>query len=262
MRLLVTLTAAEGKRLIAKGLLGLEVVQHALREGYLCVTLGTTSSYLVEEILGEYDKTRHIAGLTVPRGVWVTRPEARAYDAIFHRGEYLERKKVRDVLEELGPDDVIIKSANALDADGVPIVLLASETGGTVGTFLGAVAARGINLLMPVGLEKCIPARYDEFKDRVGMQAWDYYLGTPVGAIAIPEGRPFTEVDALRTLFDVEATPIAAGGINGAEGSVTLLVEGDEGSIRRAYEFLRDEIKGEPPFPHVAHLAEDTGGRE
>ena len=55
-KLLVTLTVAEGKRLIAKGLLALDEVQAALKEGYLCITLGTTSSYLVEEILGEYDK--------------------------------------------------------------------------------------------------------------------------------------------------------------------------------------------------------------
>ena len=56
-KLLVSLTPSESKRLIAKGLLALDEVQTALKEGYLCVTLGTTSSYLVEEILGEYDKT-------------------------------------------------------------------------------------------------------------------------------------------------------------------------------------------------------------
>ncbi|RLI60736.1 MAG: hypothetical protein DRO93_06260 [Candidatus Thorarchaeota archaeon] len=256
MKLLVTLTPAEGKRLIAKGLLRTEPVRRALRDGYLCVTLGTTSAYLVEEILGEYDKTRHIAGIVIPRGVWVTEAEHRAFDAIFHRGKYIDGKKVIDVLDELGPGDVIIKSANALDVNGLPIVLLASETGGTVGTFLGAVAARNIQLIMPIGLEKCISSSYDEFCGRIGMNEWDYALGVPVGAIAIHKGIPYTEIDALETLFDVRAVPIAAGGVNGAEGCVTLLVEGEADNIKRAYEFLRDEIKGEPLFPEVRHIPE------
>ena len=82
-KLLVTLTPSEGKRLIAKGLLATDEVQHALKNGYLCITLGTTSSYLVEELLGEYNKSEHIAGLTVPKGLAVTKADHRAYDAIF-----------------------------------------------------------------------------------------------------------------------------------------------------------------------------------
>ncbi|MCF2137566.1 MAG: hypothetical protein K9W43_10085 [Candidatus Thorarchaeota archaeon] len=254
--LLVTLTPSEGKRLIAKALHRHEIVQRALKEGYLCITLGTTSAYLVEEILGEYDKTRHIAGLTIPFGLTVTREEARAYDAIFYKGKFLKKKKVRDVLDKLGPKDVIIKSVNAVDIDGLPIVLLASTTGGTVGTFMGAVAAKGVHLIMPVGLEKFIPVSYDEFCGRIGMYDWDYSIGEPVGAIALHEGTTFTEIDALATLFDVSAVPIAAGGVNGAEGSVTLLVEGEADNIKSAYEFIRVNIKGEPQFPKVEHIEE------
>ena len=84
-KLLVTLTSSESKRLIAKGLLAIDEIQAALNKGYLCVTLGTTSSYLVEEILGEYDKTTHIAGVTVPSGLAVTKADKRAYDAIFYK---------------------------------------------------------------------------------------------------------------------------------------------------------------------------------
>jgi hypothetical protein len=141
-KLLVTLTPAESKRLIAKGLLALDLVQLAFQKGYLCITMGTTSGYIVEEILGEYDKTRHIAGITVPKGLAVTDKETRAFDAIFHKGEYIENTKVVDILDKLGPEDVIIKSANALDENYVPIVLLASPTGGTVGAFMGSAAAR------------------------------------------------------------------------------------------------------------------------
>ncbi|MFX0106888.1 MAG: hypothetical protein ACFE7R_01255 [Candidatus Hodarchaeota archaeon] len=252
-KLLVTLTPAEGKRLIAKGLIASEPVKNALKNGYLCITLGTTSAYLIEEILGEYDKTRHIAGLVVPKGLAVTQGEQRHHDAIFHKGKYISDKKVIDVLDKLGPGDVIIKSANALGSDYVPIVLLAHSTGGTIGVFLGPSASRNITVISPVGLEKSIHASYREFCSEFGKDDWDYAIGTPVGAISLPNAIAFTEIEALDALFDVSAIPISAGGINGAEGSVTLYVNGEDENIDKAYKFLK-EIKGEPLFPHVEHV--------
>jgi hypothetical protein len=252
-KLLVTLTPAESKRLIAKGLLATELIQEVLKNGYLCITMGTTSSYLVEEILGEYDKTRHIAGIVVSKGLAITDGTKRFKDAIFYKGKYIEDTKVIDNMDKLGPDDVIIKSANGLDENFVPIVLLASTTGGSIGSFLVAAAARNITIVMPIGLEKSIPVSYDDFVGQFGMADWDYAIGTPVGAIAVHEGIPFTEMEALEALFAVDATPIAAGGVNGAEGSVTFFIEGDDDDIAQAYEYLKG-IKGEPLFPKVDHV--------
>jgi len=252
-KLLVTLTPAEGKRLIARGLLATELIQDVLKNGYLCIPMGTTSAYLVEEILGEYDKTRHVAGIVVPKGLSVTDAKKRFTDAIFYKGEYIENTKTIDIMDKLGPKDVIIKGANALDADFVPIVLLAGPTAGTVGGFIGPAAAKNITVVMPIGLEKSIPASYDEFAGLFGIDDWDYTIGTPVGAIAVPEGIVFTEIEALETLFSVEAIPISAGGVNGAEGSVTFFIEGEDEDVAQAYEYLKD-LKGEPPFPKVDHV--------
>ncbi len=254
-KLLVTLTPAEGKRLIAKGLLATDSVRNALKEGHLCIALGTTSSYLVEEILGKYDKAKHVAGVVVPKGLSVTMRETRSYDAIFYKGRYIDNKKIVDVLGELGPGDVIVKSPNALDSDFVPIILLANPTGGSIGSFIGAAAARNITVIMPASLEKCIPVAYAEFCHSFGLSDWDYTVGMPVGAIAVLEGIPFTEIEALDTLFGVTATPIAAGGVNGAEGSVTLFVEGEDEDVKEAHDFLLSKIKGEPPFPHIDNVA-------
>ncbi|MBN2229641.1 MAG: hypothetical protein JW779_08590 [Candidatus Thorarchaeota archaeon] len=252
-KLLVTLTPAESKRLIARGILATNVVQNALKNGYLCITMGTTSGYIVEEILGEYDKTRHIAGIVVPKGLAITDGTKRYTDAIFHKGQYVENTKVVDILDKLGPDDVIIKNANAIDENYTPLVLLASPTGGTVGAFIGAACAKNIKIIMAVGLEKCIPASYDEFCGQFGKDDWDYAIGTPVGIMAVTQGITFTEIEALEALFEVEAIPIAAGGVNGAEGSVTLFIEGGDEETARAYEYLLD-LKGEPPFPKVEHV--------
>ncbi len=252
-KLLVSLTVSESKRLIAKGLLAAEPVKNALKNGYLCITMGTTSSYLVEEILEEYDKTRHIAGLVVAKGLSVTNGERRFPDAIFHKGEHIKGTKVIDIMDKLGPGDVIIKSANALGTDYIPIVLLASRTGGTVGSFIGPASARNITVISPVGLEKSIPTSYNEFCSEFGMDDWDYAIGTPVGAISMPGAITFTEIEALDALFDVSVMPIAAGGVNGAEGAITLYISGEDENVKQAYEFLK-EIKGEPPFPHVEHV--------
>jgi hypothetical protein len=252
-KLLVTLTPAESKRLIAKGLLATDEITAALQDGYLCIPLGTTSAYLVEEILGKYDKTKHIAGVTVASGLAVTKKDSRASDAIFYKGELLEKKKVVDVLDKLGPHDVIVKGANALDSNMTPLILLAGDTGGTIGSFIGTAATKNIITVMPIGLEKCIPAAYEDLSGRFGRDEWDYSLGTPVGIMAVPEGIVYTETDALQTLFGVEAVPIAAGGVNGAEGSVTFFVEGFDEDIDRVYEFLQD-LKGEPPFPEISEI--------
>ncbi|MHA1959796.1 MAG: hypothetical protein ACW99U_06175 [Candidatus Thorarchaeota archaeon] len=252
-KLLVTLTPSESKRLIAKGLLATTEIQEALKEGYVCITMGTTSSYLAEELLGEYDKSRHVAGVVIPRGVWVTDGSKRYTDAIFHNGKYLEKTKIVDVLSKLGPGDIIIKSANAIDINYIPIVLLASVTGGTVGSFLGSAAARNITVVTPVGLEKCIHSSYEDFVGQFGLGNWDYTIGVPVGAIAMPEAIVFTEVEALEALFGIIAVPIAAGGVNGAEGAVTLFLEGAEEDIQEAFALFK-EIKGEPPFPKIEHI--------
>jgi molybdopterin/thiamine biosynthesis adenylyltransferase len=71
-----------------------------------------------------------------------------------------------------------------------------------------------------------------------------------VGAIALTEGIAFTEIEAVEVLFNATAIPIAAGGVNGAEGSISLFIEGEDEEIARAYEFFKD-LKGEPPFPKV-----------
>jgi hypothetical protein len=130
------------------------------------------------------------------------------------------------------------------------VVLLAHDTAGTIGTFIGPAATKNIKIISPVGLEKSIPVSYEEFCGRFGRDDWDYAIGTPVGAIALTQAIAFTEIDAIETLFDATAIPIGAGGVNGAEGSISLYIEGADEDIARAHEFFTD-LKGEPPFPKV-----------
>lgn len=58
------------------------------------------------------------------------------------------------------------------------------------------------------------------------------------GMLPVP-GEVFTEVDALRLLAGVDAVPVAAGGVHGAEGAVHLLLDGSDGSLRHAEDILK-----------------------
>ena len=58
-------------------------------------------------------------------------------------------------------------------------------------------------------------------------------------------GRTFTELDAIRTLTNAQATLIAAGGALGAEGCIWLAVTGDEEQLT-AVNTLANELKSEP----------------
>ena len=65
LKLLATLTPAEGKRLIGKAIAAMDVVQDALREGTIVVATSTTNAYVMEELLGEEipDKGMFTAGV-------------------------------------------------------------------------------------------------------------------------------------------------------------------------------------------------------
>jgi hypothetical protein len=53
----------------------------------------------------------------------------------------------------------------------------------------------------------------------------------------------FTEIDAFQILTGTEAIPIAAGGVGGAQGSVIMVIKGNEPNVKRAMA-LAKEMKG------------------
>jgi hypothetical protein len=127
----------------------------------------------------------------------------------------------------MGAQDVLIKGANALDPQGVAGVMIGNPTGGTTGSFMGIVMARGVNLVIPVGLEKSIPYSVVEVSKRIGIQRISKATGLPVGMIPL-FGKVITEIGAFTLLGAEDVFPIGAGGINGGEGSITLCIAGDK----------------------------------
>lgn len=248
MQALFTLTSSESKRLIGKGVAALPEVRNAMKNGYLLVGRGSTNAYILEELLGEkIKKEGYVAGQII-RGVpCVLGPEDRIKPVIFHKGKAIEAEPV-SVLDKLSQGDILLKGGNAIDHEGNVGVIMASPAGGTMGQFYMAMKARGLETIYPVGLEKMIPsvelaARYG------GTVSLGKTIGARVGMACVADGIAFTELDAIETLFSIEAIHFASGGWGGAEGSVTLIVEGPDTDVNKCIRFIEQKIKGEPPLP-------------
>ncbi len=220
----ITLTPSESKRIIAMGVKKLPVIQQALKKGIILITLGTTNAYVAEELTGKkIDHARYAAGYI--DGTTTVVPQDKRLPAIALKNG--KEANADTIINEMTSQDVVIKGANALDPNGVAGVMMANPVGGTTGTILGTVMAKGINLVIPVGLEKSIPYSVIESSKRIGIQRCSKATGLPVGMMPLC-GKVVTEVEALTLLGAEDVFPIGAGGINGGEGSITLCVIGDK----------------------------------
>jgi hypothetical protein len=243
MHVQITLTSAESKRLIAKAVVNLGEVKKAFKNGIIVIGVGTTNAYVAEELLGqEIERERFVAGVVLPKGTFVLPAERRLKEIIVRRGKIIDAK-MDDVLPELTSGDVFLKGANALDFSGTAGVLMAGQGGGTIGRSLGTIMSKGVNLIIPVGLEKFIPGSIKNVAPLAGMDKVIFSTGTPVGMMPI-HGKVITELEAIKIISGAEAIVMAKGGVSGAEGAVTLMVRGTPDQLRRV-KLLTKSIKGE-----------------
>lgn len=243
MRRQVVLTVSESKRLIAKGVAALGAVRRALKDGIVVIAKGSTNGYVVEEILGRrIDKRAYISGKTVPdepERSGLGEPEPMP-DVVLVNGRVDPSLDRFNAVRHMGPGDVYIKGANALDyRRKVAGILIGSATGGTIGAVLGHIVGKGIHLVIPVGLEKLVYEDIYEISRELLSPDYEGPRMIPV------TGTIVTEIEALKLLAGVDAMLIAAGGIAGAEGAVRLLIEGDRERVERAMRIV-ESIKGEP----------------
>lgn len=249
MKAQISLTPTESKRLIAKAVKEEQTVKDALKNGIVAIALGSTNAFVVEEILGKkIEKERFIAGIVDEKGSCVVPAKERIKEVVLEKGE-VQDLVLEDVIDRMGPKDVVIKGGNALDFDGIVGVMLASETGGTIGRVLGTLKAMGIPLVIPIGLEKLVPYPINDVSTKTGIYSMDLSTGIPVGIMPV-SGEVITEIEAFEILTGVEAYPMGSGGIGGAEGSYTFLLEGPKENVEKAFELVID-IKGEASVPSL-----------
>lgn len=131
-----------------------------------------------------------------------------------------------------------------MDHTGLTAVLASNDTGGTIGAAWGPVIQRGIELIVPIGLEKLIPNVREAVEFMAG-KATDEAIGDKAGLMPMLGATVVTEITALKILYNVNAKCIAAGGIDGSEGAITLIMDGEKEDLEKALAGILS-IKGEP----------------
>jgi hypothetical protein len=218
----------------------MEEVKRAQQKDKMLIGHGSTNVYVAEEILGTktfaeiIDPDLYVSGL-VTRGILCTTlGEEKGAVVLLNRGKIEEpAPTMGELLRDFGPDSVFIKGANAVDPEGNAAVFVAHPEGGTIGWAIGNILARGICLIVPVGLEKLIPSVRTAVS-MCGQMRLDYFQGLRVGMIPLSGALIVTEIEALKILAGVGSYHVGSGGSSGSEGSITLVAEGESGPVKKA----------------------------
>jgi hypothetical protein len=249
-----SLTPAAGKRLIGKAITRHPAVQTALKAGTVVIIAGTTNGYVAEELLTSIGQEREFSRRRFFRGVILppARPVAESGklsdesgfpgDVVIKDGIWQKGKTIFDVAAELKEGDVILKGANAVDlVSRRAAVLIGNPQAGTIGASLPAHFGRRVRLIFPVGLEKRITGNLDELAAKLNEPGARGPRLLPV------PGEIFTELDAIALLTGAKAQLIAAGGVDGAEGSVWLAIGGEAAQENGAAALIQS-VAAEPAF--------------
>jgi hypothetical protein len=269
----VVLTSAESKKLIAKAVAKLDVVQQAAKQGIVALHPSSSTYFIVEEITGTKPKTNHwVCGVVTPKGMCVEiamvlgagyAPKEISSDPgdlrgtwIIEKGKLSAEETLSGLFNRMTSSDVYIKGVNALDARGNVGILFGQQ--GSVGYVQSARRKKGFSIIYPVGLEKLIPLPIQEAAKQAKPTKHGYAMGMPVGLFPCPAGKTVNELDATEILSGAEAIPIAAGGLGGAEGALTLILKGQSGQVRNALEFVEESKGATLPQLRLMHCGSCT----
>lgn len=218
---------AASKYLIAQAVVRLPQVREAFNNGRILIGAGTTNLLVAEELLQTTFETYepYTAGVITQRVACATELTQRKGSWCIEKGQLLDEPWI-DFLQRFEPGDIFIKGANAIDPLGNAAVLLGDGQGGTIGQAIGVIKARGIEIIVPVGLEKLIPSCLAG-ETRMGHHKNSLRLGLNLGYMVVTGANIVNEVESMKILFNADAVPVAAGGVGGMEGSIVLAVDCD-----------------------------------
>jgi len=212
MKAQILLSVEGAKHLIAKALI--EYIDFSKR---VYIAYGSTNNYLLYH-LGINTQSLYAAGCNVKGKFNVTL--YRDKPVVLHDG------KISDIKDfDINENDVFIKGANALwyeNGKKCAAVAAADPNGGTYGNFYVKAVCRGSDIIIPVGHEKLIPY-FVETSQNV-----DCATGSKIAMLKFFKGSVFTEIEAFRILFGLEAKVILSGGLKECKGAVGFLVEGEK----------------------------------
>ncbi len=242
----ISLTVAESKRLIARGLMLYPPMTTALESGKIIVTKGSTNTYVAEELTGaEINAGDYILGHILPSGGKPLKRGTARQEIVLYKGKRVDTPYT-EALKAMSEGDIVIKGANIINyGKGQAGVLIGHPTGGTTGNITPLIQEKNLRLIIPVGLEKSSHQDIDRLS-RLTKQKKEYAAGKMPYIWSI-KGELFTEIEAIKQMADVEVEHLASGGIGGAEGAVSLAIFGTKEEVKKALEAIK-KVQGEPPF--------------
>jgi len=228
---LVVLPPDTARSLIGKAVAALPQLKRAMANGRIIIAGGGTTRHVVRALLGEDPGHAAFAIGWIHDGEFAETP-------VTERGP--SRGWPGPLLERFDRGDIYIKGANAIDADGNVGILLGSPTGGSIGSALPTLFARGAELIVPVSLQKLVPS-IPAAGGKLGQRRLSRATGAPLGYMPIMAGfaTVITETDAVRILYGLNATMVAAGGVGSCEGATILHVEGNASEVEALLEAIR-----------------------
>lgn len=249
LRAALAFTPAESKRLIGMAVARLPEVQQAMMNDLIVVAHGSTNVYVAEELMGGFPRARgtFLSGQIFNGVMCQTEPTEKGPMIVLDKGKVVPPAPTMDkVLAAGGKGAIVIKGANAVDAEGNAGVFCAHVGCGTIGFAYGFISGRGVKLIVPVGLEKAV-ASVKEACNQLGHDNLYWHTGQKIGMMPLMNAKVVTEITALKVLFGLDAVHVGGGGVTGSEGTVVLVATGEKAAIDAAIPVI-EKIKGEPPL--------------
>lgn len=262
-----TFTPSESKLLIATAVSEMDLIKSAMKSGIVAMHPSSSTHFISRILNGGHDHTGKVwvTGTVVPKGLCVDSrtgagtgqltksladPGKYPHTVVFYKGELQYGWTIYDLCEKMGPGDVYIKGVNAVDQNHTTGVLLGSMVDGTIGKMVETRKQKKFKILVPVGLEKLIPGTVEEAAQFIGRPK-DYSMGVKCRMVPLKADITITEVEALEMISGGgKAHVFSCGGLNGAEGAVSIALEGTDEQVNRAITIC-EKVKGNADLPTV-----------
>lgn len=240
MKAQISLTVKEAKYIIAMAISQRNDVLSAKKSGKIILKGGTTVSALAQ--LWGMPPIR-ISGRIMPRGTVSSLNNIKEAHSVLIENDITQDidEIFPDIIPKLDANDIVIIGANAIDTEKNAAILIGSPMGGKLGMALAGLMSQGCKIIIACGLEKLIPGSIKDAIKISGISVSSYSLGMSCGLVPII-GEVVTEQDAINTLFGIHSHVISCGGIAGAEGATTMIIEGSNRQISTAF-FTIAQIK-------------------
>lgn len=250
-----TLHGAQGKWLIAHCLMEGDQLRPYLEQGKIFFKGSSTVSCLTRLLA---DTPMRLCGRISARGMkGALAPSGGPHTLLYEQGRLTNVDQcVEQTVNTLGPKDLFITGANALDAFGHAALLVGGPGGGAYGQCMAALYTSGVKTWVLSSVNKLIPGNLDTLYRQVSKNDCDYSYGMSCSLMPIP-GEIITETQALAQYAGVEALVFAAGGHTGAEDSIALQVRGSREQVERVLTLV-ERVKAIPEGP----LMEEASERE